>query len=122
MIVCDFFKFIDELLSSSMPCSEFDTYPVRLSASILDNYVELSSYCSYDDFSDDNSSYVLMRNFLEAIERDGLKICYSFIVLGRRFSSSLVYSSFYRSMYVRCIVFDNCDFTLVIMATKLRKK
>lgn len=117
MIVCDFFKFIDELLSSSMPCFEFNAYPVRLSSSILDNYVELSSYCSFDDYSSDNSSYVLMRNFLGEIEKNRQKICYSFIVLGRRFSSNRVYSCFYRSMYVRCIAFENCDFSLVMMIT-----
>lgn len=122
MIVCDFFKFIDELLSSSMPCSGLDAYRVRLSNSILDNYVELSSYCTYDDFSDDHSSYVLMRNYLEEIDKRRQKLCYSFIVLGRRFSTSCVYSCLYRSFYVRCIAFEHCNFSLVIMTTiPLRK-
>lgn len=122
MIACNFFEFIDELLSSSRPCSDFDAYPVSLSDSVMDNYVELSSYCSLDDFLADSSSYVLMRNFLEEIEKNRQKICYLFIVLGRRFSTSRVYSCLYRSMYVRCIVFENCDFSLVMMTTIPRKK
>lgn len=122
MIVCDFFKFIDELLSSPRPCSEFDSYPVRLSSSVLDNFVELSSYCRYDDFSADNFSYVLMRNYLEEIAKNRQKICYSFIVLGRRFSFDRVYSCMYRSMFVRCFAFENCNFSLVMMTTIPRKK
>lgn len=122
MIVCDFFQFCDEFLSSSRPCSEFDAYPVRFTDSILDNYVELSSYCSYDEFSADNYSYVRMRNYLATVEKNQQKLCYSFIVLGRRFSTSLVYSCFFRSFYVRCIAFEHCNFSLVIMTTIPRRK
>lgn len=122
MILCDPFKFFDELLTSSRPCSNFDCYPVRLSNSLLDNYVELSSYCSYDDFSDDNFSYVLMLNFIDAIKKNGQKICYSFIVLDRCFSCSRVYACIYRSFYVRCIAFEHCNFSLVIMTTIPRRK
>ena len=105
-----------------MQCFEFDTYPVRLSDSTLDNYVELSSYCSYDEFSNDNYAYVRMRNYLEAIEKNGQKFCYSFIVCNRRFSTMCVYSCFYRSFYVRCIAFEHCNFSIVIMTTIPRKK
>ena len=117
MILCDFFKFIDELFSSSRPCSQFDTYPVHLSDLILDNFVEFSPYCSSDDFSSDSDSYVLLRDLLEAIHKRGQRICYSFIVCDRRFSHSRVYSCIYRSFYVRCIAFENCNFSLVIMTT-----
>ena len=122
MIVCDFFKFMDELMSSSMPCSEFDAYPVRLSDSILDNFVEFSTYCSSYDFSSDSDSYVLMRDFLEAIYKRGQRICYSFIVLDRRFGLGSSYSCLYGSFYVRCIAFEHCNFSLVIMTTIPRKK
>lgn len=122
MIACDFFKFMDELLSSRRPCSEFDAYPVRLSDSILDNYVELSSYCSYDQFSADSYSYVRMCNYLAEIEKNQQKLCYSFIVLRRRFSSGLIYSCLYRSFYVRCYAFEHCDFSLVMMSSIPRKK
>ena len=122
MILCNFFEFFDELLVSSKPSSEFGAYRVRVTTSIVGNYFEFCSYCNYDDFAHDSDSYVLMRNYLEEIEKNRQKICYSFVVLGRRFSPSRVYSCIYRSFYVRCIAFEHCNFSLVIMTTIPRKK
>lgn len=122
MIVCDFFKFFDELFTSTRPSSEFGAHSVHLRTSIMGNYVEFSSYCSLDDFHSDSSSFVLMRNFLKEIEKNRQKLCYSFIVLDRCFSLDRVYSCLYRSFYVRCIAFEHCGFSLVIMTTIPRKK
>ena len=136
MIVCNFFKFIDELLSSPRPCSDCDTYPVHLSESVFDNYVECISIIGQQNrnkyYIEVNKSgfkvpyvafnYFHLQDYFEEIEKNGQKLCYSYIVLGRRFGSGYVYSCIHRSFYVRCIAFEHCGFSLVIMTTIPRKK
>lgn len=121
MILCNFSSFFDKLSTCSRS-SDYEAYPVRLSTSIVANYAEFSPYCSYGDFCDDSDSFVLMRNFIKEIERNRQKLCYSFIVCDRCFSLGRVYSCLYRSFYVRCIAFEHCGFSLVIMTNIPRKK
>lgn len=122
MIVCDFFEFFDELMSGVCPSAELGSYHVRLKDSLVGNYVELSPYCTQDDFLNDSDSYVLMRDFVRQNEQSKRKLAFSFVVLGRRFTHSLCNSYICYPYYARVVTFEHCHFSVVMVTTLPRKK